>query len=316
MQEPPLVLTMDLAEHENMLLPGELDTAEESPYLRRQKAVSVRRSRLPRRLLWVPFGVGVLLPVGFVGYFLATWALTSSRFVLNSAADVAVVGSRFVSREEVLNALGVPLGGKPGAGINLFRLSLEAKRKQVESIPWIRSASVTRVFPHRLLVHVVERAPVAYVNMAGRVTLVDGDGMVLEKPESASFDFPVITGLDAARSPDESRARLALYQEFMRDLGEEIPRSGWLVSEVDLADPEDLRALLVQGRETLQVHFGHKDFLARFRSFLVLLPEMRQSKAKLDSVDLRYRNQIVVNPRSSASAEGRGSSTASAPETQ
>jgi hypothetical protein len=96
---------------------------------------------------------------------------------------------------------------------------------------------------------------------------------------------------------DESRTRIALYQNFMRLLGEEISRSGWIVSEVDLADGDDLKALLVQGRETLQVHFGHEDFLERFHTFLALLPELRKSNARIDSVDLRYRNQVVVNPQ-------------------
>jgi cell division protein FtsQ len=181
--------------------------------------------------------------------------------------------------------------------VSIFRLGLEAKRKQVESLPWVQSATLTRVFPNRLLVRVTERAPVAFVNLGGRVSLVDSDAVVLEKPENATFDFPVLAGLDVATSVEERRARLALYQEFMRQLGDEAPRAGWLISEVDLADPDDLQALLVQGSETLQVHFGNQDFLERFHNFLPLLPELRQGKARLDSVDLRYRNQIVVNPQ-------------------
>jgi hypothetical protein len=83
----------------------------------------------------------------------------------------------------------------------------------------------------------------------------------------------------------------------MRQVGEEISHSGWTVSEADLADGDDLKALIVQGRETLQVHFGHEDFLEHFHRFLTVLPELRKSHAPLDSVDLRYRNQVVVNPQ-------------------
>ncbi len=288
---------MSASEDDNIPLPGELTTDEESPYLRRQKAVSVRRGRFSRRLRWIFWGVAVLVPVGLAGYGLATFALTSSCFVLSSPEDVVVTGNRFVSREEVVNALNLPLGPKAGAGINLFRLPLEEKRRLVEAIPWVQSAALTRAFPHRLVVQVTERSPVAFVNRDGRVGLVDGEGMVLEKPEDSAFDFPVLTGLEAAQSTDGRRARLALYTEFMAQLGEESPRSGWMISEVDLRDDDDLKALLVQGRETIEVHFGHQEFLDRFRSFLALLPELRKSNAKLDSVDLRYRNQIVVNPQ-------------------
>jgi len=273
-----------------------LEGEGDSPYLRRQKAVAVRRRRISRRWRWALFTVAVLLPTGVAGYFLAAFALTSPHFVLNSADDVVVVGNRFVSREEVLNALGMPLGGKAGAGLNVFRLSLENRRKQVESIAWVHSATLMRIYPHRLVVQIVERSPVAFVSMAGHVGLVDAEGVMLEKPEGASFDFPVITGLEASGSLEERRSRLDLYQAFLRDVNEEVARSGWEISEVDLRDAEDLKALMVQGRETLQVHFGHQDFLPRFRNFVTLLPELRKANERLDSVDLRYRNQIVVNP--------------------
>jgi len=281
-----------------------LEGEEDSPYLRRQKAVTVRRGRVSRRWRWVLFTVAVLIPTGLVGYFLAVFALTSPHFVLNSAEDVVVVGNRFVSREEILNALGMPLSGKAGTGINVFRLSLETRRKQVESIAWVHSATLVRVYPHRLVVQIVERLPVAFVNIAGHVGLVDAEGVMLEKPEAASFDFPMITGLEVSGSLEERRSRLDLYQGFLRDVSEEVARSGWMISEVDLRDAEDLNALMVQGRETLRVHFGHQDFLPRFKNFVALLPELRKSNERLDSVDLRYRNQIVVNPELPA-AQGK-----------
>jgi cell division protein FtsQ len=293
---------MELLEQDAPALPDELEPEQESPYLRGQNLVSVRRSRISRRVRWVLFALGVLLPVAVAGYFLATFALTSPCFILSSPEDIAVVGNRFVSREEVLGALGLPLTGNFKAGTNVFRISLDAKRRLVETLPWVRTGAVTRILPHGLLVHITERTPVAFATLGGRVSLVDGDGMLLEKPESGVFDFPVISGLENLASMEERRSRLALYQEFMQQLGREAARPGWMISEVDLTDPEDLKALLILGQQTVQVHFGHQDFLERFRSFLSLLPELRKSNTKFDSVDLRYRNQIVVNPRPPAPA--------------
>ena len=278
----------------------ELDAQGESPYLRRQKAVPVRRSRISRRVRVALFVIAVLLPVGFVGYGLATFALTSPHFVLTSPEDIVVAGNHFVSREEVLGALGLPLTGKLKTGTNVFHMSLEARRRGVETLPWVRAASVTRILPHGLLVLITERTPVAYANVGGRVSLVDDDGMLLEKPENGVFDFPLLYGLENLPSIDERRARLVLYLEFMRQLGVEAPRAGWMISELYLSDAEDLRALLIHGQQTVQVHFGQKDFLGRFRNFLALLPEIQKTNDKLDSVDLRYHNQIVVDPQTPA----------------
>ncbi len=295
---------MELVEQDGLAIPDDLEPQEESPYLRRQKSVPMRRSRISRRVRVALFVIGVLLPVGFAGYGLATFALTSPCFVLTSPADIVVTGNHFVSREEVLGALGLPLTGNIKRGTNVFHMSLDVRRRGVETLPWVRTASITRILPHGLLVHLTERSPVAYANVGGRVSLVDDDGMLLEKPGNGVFDFPVLYGLEDLPSIDERRARLALYLEFMRELGVEAPRAGWMISEVYLTDAEDLKALLVNGQQTLQVHFGQTDFLPRFRNFLALLPEIQKTNGKLNSVDLRYRNQIVVDPQTSAAAAG------------
>jgi cell division protein FtsQ len=290
-------------EEENLAVQA-LDGEEESPYLRRQKAVTVRRRLLWSRR-WVLFFLAVA-PVGIASYFLTVFVLSSPRFELHSADDIQVIANQFVTREDVASALGLPLHAGNGPGLKVWRLSLEAQRKEVEGIAWVRSAALTRVFLNRLVVHVIERTPVAYANVGGHVSLVDSDGVLLDKPESAFFDFPVITGLNSNAGSDDCRNRIALYQDFMRQLGEEIAHSGWVVSEADLSDGDDLKALLVQGRETLQVHFGNENFIQHFHTFLALLPELRKANAPLDSVDLRYRNQVVVNPQGRTPAPPAG----------
>jgi cell division protein FtsQ len=277
----------------------EFDTPEESPYLRRQKSAPVWRSRFSPRLRVVLFVIAVMLPVGFAGYALATFALTSPYFVLDSPDDVVVTGNHFVSREEVLGSLALPLTGNIKRGTNVFHMTLDVQRHGVEALPWVRAASVTRIMPHGLLVHITERTPVAYANVGGRVSLVDEDGVLLDKPENGVFDFPVLYGLESIPSADDRRTRLGLYMNFMGQLGTEAPRAGWIISEVYLSDGEDVKALLIQGQRTVQVHFGQKDFSQRFQNFLTLLPEIQKSNDKIDSVDLRYRNQVVVDPQTS-----------------
>jgi len=287
---------------EDTSLPNDLDAGEESLYRRRQRNIDVRRARIPHRarriILWLLLGATTVIPVGYGGIRLLGYALRSPQFRVTGGENVAIKGNRYVSREEVLSALGIPFYSRAGAGVSVFRLNLDDERKQVELIPWVRRATVTRVFPNRLAVDIVEREPVAFVNIDGRVKLVDADGVVLEKPEKADFTFPVLEGLGEPGATSDRAVRVALYQEFMEKLGPESPSSGWLVSEVDLSDAEDLQAMLVQGRETIQVHFGRGDFLERFHDFLSLLPEMRKTNTKIDSVDLRFRNQVVVNPQS------------------
>ncbi len=302
---------MSIDDTDNIPLPGELEEEEESPFRRRQRAVPVRRGRFTRvrRILrWSGLALLVLLPAGYSGYRLAVFGLTSPRFMLTSGEEIVLEGNRYVSRGEVLNVLGFPGSGKLTRGVNIFRLSLEEKRKQLEALPWVKSATLTRAYPNRLSVSLVERSPVAFVNIEGRMKLVDGEGVLLDKPEKGSFDFPVLAGLSAGGGQEERAARLGLFQQFSQEIVSDAAASGWLVSEVDLADTDDLRAVLVQGRDTILVHFGRTSFRERFQNFLTLLPEVRKNNNKIDSIDLRYRNQIVVNPQAAETRDGGGSS--------
>ncbi|HVA00722.1 MAG TPA: FtsQ-type POTRA domain-containing protein [Terriglobia bacterium] len=284
--------------------PDGKEPSSATPYMRRSRAVTVRRGRFPwdswRVVRGTLLAVLVLLPLAVGGYLLCVYALNSPRFQLNSSSDVAVDGNQYVSREEILNALGVPARGSE-LGINIFRMSLKNGEKQIDSIPWVRSARVVRSYPHHLAVFVTERTPVAFVNMGGQIKMVDQEGVLLDTPDKSHFDFPIVRGLDFRTDPSRRKPQVSLYREFMQETSDKISRSGWIVSEVNLSDPGDLQALLVQGQETLVVHFGHEQFLGRFENFLSVLPELRKGNARIDSVDLRYNNQVVVNP------EGQGS---------
>lgn len=286
-----------MAKSEDISLPEELGVEGESPYLRRTQVVAIPRRRRRRRIWWALGITSILAVTGYAGSVLATFALSSPLFRLTSAEVVLVEGNGYVSREEVLSALGFSPMEMARTSLNLFRLSLAEKRRQVEAVPWVQSATLTRAFPHRLGVQIIERTPVAFVNAEGRLKLVDREGFLLEKPERAVFDFPVLTGLDGVVNLAERKTRLNLYEDFQKQVGPEAARAGWLVSEADLSDTDDLKALLVRRNETVQVHFGHSDFLERFHNFLTLRPELQKTVRKVDSVDLRYQHQIVVNPQ-------------------
>jgi cell division protein FtsQ len=242
--------------------------------------------------------------VGYSGYRLARFVLSSPDFRLASADDVVVSGNRYASREEILGALGLAAVGS--SGFWALPLSLDDKRRKVESIPWVRAAVLSRTYPHRLEVRVVERTPVALVMAGGRLKLVDGDGTLLERPEKGNFDFPLLTGVDSEVSAIERQSRVTIYREFTRQVADIAPKSGWMVSEVDVTDPDDLKALLVEKQETIRAHFGNGSFGERFQDFLTLLPEVRKMNTRIDSVDLRYRNQIVVNPGTGDREQGIG----------
>jgi cell division protein FtsQ len=84
------------------------------------------------------------------------------------------------------------------------------------------------------------------------------------------------------------------------------------VSEVDVSNPEDVKALVASGGSDILVHFGEQDFLQRYREFEQHLPEWKQQYPKLASADMRYEGQIVLEMQKGEGVPVAGDSAGSA----
>jgi cell division protein FtsQ len=79
-----------------------------------------------------------------------------------------------------------------------------------------------------------------------------------------------------------------------------------------LSDPEDVKVMADEGGGTLLVHLGSQDFLARYKLYLAHVAEWRKQYQNLQSVDLRYEGQVVVNPDEQQGSSGQHSRQAGA----
>ena len=73
------------------------------------------------------------------------------------------------------------------------------------------------------------------------------------------------------------------------------------MSEVDLSDPENVKVTANDPGGTMVVHLGAQDFLPRYKLYVSHIAEWRQQFQNVQSVDLRYEGQVVVNPDKPAS---------------
>jgi cell division protein FtsQ len=89
-----------------------------------------------------------------------------------------------------------------------------------------------------------------------------------------------------------------MYSMLMRELDFEGAHYSADLSEVDLSDSEDVKVVVADPAGAVLVHLGNFDFLRRYKIYLAHLQEWRQQFQKVDSVDLRYEHQIIVNPDS------------------
>jgi hypothetical protein len=95
------------------------------------------------------------------------------------------------------------------------------------------------------------------------------------------------------------------YQDFLKAI--DLVRSGSSeqVSEIDLASPRDLRAVMTglsgpTDPQAVTIHFGGGDFSAKFRMLAENFSQWQANAGRVQSIDMQYSRQVILNPDSSA----------------
>jgi len=277
-----------------------LDEEDESPFLRGQKRVPVRRGALPRKTAdRVKLLLALLLVLGALGLIAVTlyrYGTQSWRFRIDSSDNIEVRGNHNVSRAQVLDAIGGDIER------NIFFVSVADQKKQLEAIPWIQSASVMRLLPNRLRIDIHERTPVAFAEVNGRIAVIDAHGVIMDMPQGAqsTFSFPVIVGMSDNDPLSTRAARMKIYADLIKQLDSTGANYSYELSEVDVSNPDDVKATVADPKGAVLMHLRSPNFLGPYQLYIAHVQDWRTQFPRLESVDLRFDGQVIVNPDSSA----------------
>jgi cell division protein FtsQ len=274
----------------------DLEAEEESPFLRGQKRVSARRGSLPKktanRLKWTALALVVLTVLAAFGVVLYRYGKHSWRFRIDSSDQIEISGAQHISHAEIMEVLGGDIGR------NIFFIPLSQRKQQLEQIPWVESASVMRFVPNRLRVEIHERTPVAFARIGAHISLIDAGGNLMELTPGGrhKYSFPVIAGMNGGEALSTRAVRMKNYNDLMQQLDSSGAHYSQEISEVDLSDTDDVKVLTADPDGEVLVHLGSGNYLQRYKIYVTHVQAWRQQFAKLDSVDLRYDGQIILNP--------------------
>jgi cell division protein FtsQ len=287
--------------------PQEVLADEEPRYLRRQKPLEIKRRKFGRKAWMTYLRVAMWAAIATAGVWLSYvtghFLLASPEMALVHPEQVELAGNHYVQRASVLAIFSADRGH------SVLRIPLTQRRRQLEAIPWIEQATVRRALPNKIEIEITERTPVAFLRQGSDLGLVDIHGVILERPLKGSFHFPVITGISGDVPLDDREKRMQMFAGFTQQAESARPRAMEQVSEVDLADANDLRATITglpggnsgntlpgQADAPVLVHFGDGDFQAKYRTLLEDFAMWRAKAGRVESVDLRFNGQAVVNP--------------------
>jgi cell division septal protein FtsQ len=235
--------------------------------------------------------VGLAIAAGvliFAGYR----AAASATFF--QVRNIEVKGTARASSEQVQQIVHREVGPR-----GVWRADLAAVSTQLERLPWVRTAIVTRLLPDGIRVRITERMQRAVVRTAGgRFVWVDDDAVVLGEMSPAD-QMPTffLRGWSEENSEGarlENRERVQKYVELSREW--DAAGLSERVSEVNLIDVRDIRAQLAGDDSQIEVRLGSKDSGPRLKKALNVLDSQRQTPrgAMIGYVDLTQEKRAIV----------------------
>ena len=218
-------------------------------------------------------------------------AASASLFQVHS---IDVSGTSRVPAEEI-----TAVTRRAVSRTGVWRADISAISADLQRLPGVRRAIVTRVLPDGLRVRIIERVPVAVVRTsAGHFLWVDDEGIALgEMKVTDHIPAFFIRGWneeDGDEVGKENSERVQRYLDLTRawdpiGLSERI-------SEVNLIDIRDVRAQLAGDDSQIEVRLGAQDFGERLKDALDVLDAQKQTPraALITYVDLTQGKRAVI----------------------
>jgi len=232
-------------------------------------------------------GVPILCAsTAFAAYKVHHYAVTSPSFILSreQPGALSIEGVRYATRSKIARVFSADFDR------SVFSTPLSERRRRLLAIDWVEDASVSRIWPGRLIVRVRERKPVAFVSFRSGVLLIDAHGVLLDPPAQSHFTFPVLRGVredqDEGQRAECVRTLLRVQSEFGAHAGD--------ISEVNAADPDNVGLVVRVEKRTVELLMGDSDFGVRYQKFLNHYAEIRNHSPEGRIFDLRLEGRITV----------------------
>jgi cell division protein FtsQ len=245
----------------------------------------------PKRWNWrLTLAIGALALVGVSTAMAALkvrrFVVTDPQFVLSRDRKDALTfeGVRYASRSKINRVF------TPDFERSIFTAPLGERRRELLALDWVADASVSRIWPDRLLVRIRERQPIAFVSFRSGVLLIDAYGVLLDPPPQAQFVFPVLSGIREKDLPEERRDRVRTFLRVQEEMGYLLKD----ISEVDAGDPDNIRMVAQVGNRALELLLGDMNFARRYQNFVTHYPEIQKRSPDAKVFDLRLDDRITV----------------------
>ncbi len=201
--------------------------------------------------------------------------------------DIIISGRERTTKQEIMQALGLDRGA------NMLKIDVYRLKEQLESLPWVKEASVRRGFlPNVLMISVEEKQVKAIWQLNEKFYPLDAEGKVVDADFRVSEPILLIVG---AGAPENFAALFAALKEGGENY---LPR----IKVANFISGRRWNLILDDIRGGVTVKLPEENIGEAWKKLVKLDETKGIFKRKLTIIDLRLPDKIVVKLR----REGKG----------
>ena len=247
---------------------------------------------------WLITGIVLMVSVMIAWHQIEEFLIKDDRFRMAEAdeypgqsPDLIVEGIHYASASQIRHIFAEDFGR------SLYLVPIQKRRQQLLEIDWVADATVSKIWPKTVKVHITERVPVAFVHLVpnardgmSHFALIDRDGYILRPRVAAKFTLPVITGVREDESVNDRRARVRRVLGMLKEIG---PLAAQ-ISEINVSDPNDLMIEEHVDNGVVTLLMGDESYAERLQNFLANYAEIKARRPDATTLDLRVDGVITA----------------------
>lgn len=209
---------------------------------------------------------------------------------------ITVTGTQFADTTQVASLAGIT------ADTMLFDIDPALVEDRAVRHPWVRAVNVTRQFSGLLEIAVEERTPtVLIMDAEGRPShFLDAEGYAMPLAEGAVFDVPLVRGFREVYHPVRPVQDAAML-DLLTTLNQADASTDALLSEFvfEASGEVLLHTSPTLSGHSIPVRLGQSMFAEKLKRLHAFWHQaiLAKQDTQFDSIDLRYRSQIVTQER-------------------
>ena len=220
------------------------------------------------------------------------WCLNTNNLILK---NISISSTKIIENEEFYNLVNGFIGN------SLEDIRIDSMTKIIEDHPYVEAARVSKWYPSKIKIELIEREPIAILNISPMV-LLDKYGFVLPyKTSKINFNLPILnnfnTNIDFYPYGNKALSEnVANCVKWLNRIKIDYPSLYQDISEMKMTSGNNINIILAE--YPTQIFLGKNHIWTKIEILKKFENELLPKKlSDFSYLDMRYDNQVIAKNR-------------------